>query len=73
MNSYLVIFGTLGQVKGRIYLWCALLAEGRQLKSHWLHQAITGLQFQQRCLSWDFVEISERISPKYLSVAVSLT
>lgn len=67
----LVIFGTLGQVKGAIHLWRALLAEGRQLESNWLHQAITGLQLQQRWLHWDFVEISEEIYAESYSYTVT--
>lgn len=44
--SYLLIFGPLGEVKGRIDLRGALVAHRRELKGNGLSQAIAGLQLQ---------------------------
>lgn len=62
--QYLVIFGSLGQVKGGIDFGGALLTEGRQLEGNRLGQAITRFQLQRGRLSWDLVEVSEEICPK---------
>lgn len=62
--QYLVIFGSLGQVKGGIDFGGALLTEGRQLEGNRLGQAVTRLQLQRGRLSWDLVEVSEEICPK---------
>lgn len=62
--QYLVIFGSLGQVKGGIDFGGALLAEGRQLEGNRLGQAVTRFQLQRGRLSWDLVEVSEEICPK---------
>ncbi len=60
----LVIFCSLGQVKGGIDFGRAQLTERRQLEGDWLSQAITRLQLQLGRLGWDLVEVSEDTCPK---------
>lgn len=56
----LVIFGSLGQVKGGINFWSTLLTGGRQFKGDWLDQAIVCLQLELGRFRWDLVEVSGR-------------
>lgn len=59
---YLLVFGSLGQVKGGVDLSGALLAKRRKLERDRLGQAIARLQLQLGCLGRDLVEVSEEIA-----------
>lgn len=59
--QYLVVFGSLGQVKSGVDFSWTLLTEGRQLEGNWLSQAVTCLQLQVGWFSRDLVEVSEEM------------
>lgn len=62
--EYLVVFGSLGQVKSGVDFSWTLLTEGRQLEGNWLSQAVTCLQLQVGWFSRDLVEVSEEMCQK---------
>lgn len=62
--QYLVVFGSLGQVKSGVDFSWTLLTKGRQLEGNWLGQAITCLQLQVGWFSRDLVEVSEEMCQK---------
>lgn len=63
-RQYLVVFGSLGQVKSGVDFCWTLLTEGWQLEGNWLGQAVTCLQLQVGWFSRDLVEVSEEICQK---------
>lgn len=63
-TQYLLIFGSLRQVKSGVDFRGTLLTEGGQLKGHRLSQAVTRLQLELRRLCGNLVEVSAQNVPK---------
>lgn len=63
-TQYLLIFGSLRQVKSGVDFRGTLLTEGGQLKGHRLSQAVTRLQLELRRLCGNLVEVSAQMCQK---------